>query len=107
MDNLTNFEYYLKIVRKNGRALRFIDNKTPELCLEAVKQNGLALEFVEHQTPEICLEAVKQDGYALKYVKHQTILMIAYAVINAPSSKQFVKIPWTDEIEREILFLNV
>lgn len=57
---------------KNDQVLQFVENQTPELCLEAVKQNGLALRFVETQTPEICLEAVRNDGWALQYVNEQT-----------------------------------
>ncbi len=32
------------------------------------KYDGLALVFVDEQTPEICLEAVKRNKEALEYV---------------------------------------
>jgi len=40
-------------------------------AMEAVKRDGYALKYVIEQTPEICLEAVKQDGWALRYVSEQ------------------------------------
>ena len=62
----------LEAIKRDGYAIRFVKEQTPELCLEAVKQNGYALQFVKKQTPKLCLEAVKQDGYALRFVKKQT-----------------------------------
>ena len=38
-------------------------------ALEAVKKDGYALQYVKEQTPEIALEAVKKDGGALQFVK--------------------------------------
>lgn len=38
-------------------------------CLEAVRRSGRVLEFVKNRTEEICLEAVKQNGRALEFVK--------------------------------------
>ena len=35
----------------------------------------LDLRFVEEQTPEICLEAVKQNELALGYVKELSMLV--------------------------------
>ena len=37
-------------------------------CLKAVERNGYALQYVKDQTPEVCLKAVETDGYALRYV---------------------------------------
>lgn len=36
----------------------------------AVRKNGMALQFIENKTPELCLEPVKQDGKALLYIKN-------------------------------------
>jgi G:T-mismatch repair DNA endonuclease (very short patch repair protein) len=36
--------------------------------LAAVKQYGRALQFIQEQTPELCLAAVQQNGYALQFV---------------------------------------
>ena len=53
-----------------------------DIIKTAVKTNGLALEYVEEQTPEICLEkeqtselcfeAVRQDAKAVKFIKNLT-----------------------------------
>ena len=42
--------YWLTIVQKNGLALQYVKEKTPEICLAAVQQNSCAWEYV----PEIC-----------------------------------------------------
>ena len=47
-------------------------NLSGKEALEAVKKNGYALQYVINQTPEICLEAVKKNGDALRYVKEDT-----------------------------------
>ena len=36
------------------------DYEDPKQCLEAVKQDGAVLKYVKEKTEEICLEAVKQ-----------------------------------------------
>ena len=84
-----------------------IDWTNNKECLEAVKQYGWALKYVNTQTPEICLEAVKQNGYGLAYVNNQTPLIVAHAIVQNKHAKQFIKIDWTDELEREIFFLTI
>ena len=37
-------------------------------ALKAVERNGYALMYVKEQTPEVCLKAVEENGYALRYV---------------------------------------
>ena len=59
----------LEMVKRNGMALRFVKEQTPEICLAAVQQDGLALKYVKEQTPEICSAAVKQNSKAHKYVR--------------------------------------
>ena len=39
--------------------------------LQKVKRDGWALEFVKEQTPEICLAAVNSSEYALRFVKEE------------------------------------
>lgn len=39
----------LTAVRKNGYALRYVHEKTPEICLAAVQQNGYALQYVDER----------------------------------------------------------
>ena len=59
-------------VQRNGDALEYVKEQTPELCMEAVRHNGLALYFVKEKTPELCMAAVRKTGLALYYVKEQT-----------------------------------
>lgn len=35
------------------RTLQYVKEQTTELCLEVVKKNGYALEYVKDQTPEV------------------------------------------------------
>lgn len=51
----------LRRVKRDGLALQFVKEQTPEICLAAVEDIGLALDFVKEQTPEICLAAVQQS----------------------------------------------
>ena len=53
--------------KANAKVEQIITYKGKE-ALEAVKRNGYALSYVKEQTPEVCLEAVKRNGYALRYV---------------------------------------
>jgi hypothetical protein len=36
----------LQWIKKQSLNIRFVKNKTPEICIEAVKQNRLAAEFI-------------------------------------------------------------
>lgn len=63
----------LEAVQLDGEALQFVENQTLEICLAAIRQNCHAIRFVKHQTHELCMEAVKQNGYTLKHVQNQTI----------------------------------
>ena len=45
--------------------------RTYEEELEMVKKDGLALEYVKDQTPELCLDAVRRRRDALKFVDDQ------------------------------------
>ena len=76
-------------------------------CLAAVKRDGFAFTFVKKQTHEMCLEAVKQCWYMLRFVEKQTPEIVALAIVRNGNAKQFVNIPWSKEIEREILFLTI
>lgn len=46
-----------------------------EECLEEVKKNGKALYFVKNKTEEICREAVLQNYEAIRYVECKNILV--------------------------------
>lgn len=58
-------------VKQDGSSIQYIKNedRTPELRLEAVRQNGYALKYIEEQTPEICVEAILNQADAYDYVK--------------------------------------
>ena len=61
-------EEAMKAVKKDGYALRYVNEQTEQICIEAVKQSGFALRYVNKQTEAICIEAVKQDEDALRFV---------------------------------------
>ena len=42
--------------------------------LEEVKRNGLALLFVKEQTPEICMRAFRQNRDALTFVRNEFMI---------------------------------
>ena len=63
----------LEKVRKNGHALKYVENQTPEICLAAVKEDGESLYYVKNKTPEICLAALEQDDEALEFVPLELI----------------------------------
>src|SRR6056297_3658011 len=72
----------LETVKQNGRAIKYIKDPTPEMCLEAVKENGWAIKCIKDPTPEMCLEAVKQNGLAIEFIKDPTPEMCLEAVKN-------------------------
>lgn len=47
----------LEAIKKDGFALKYVENQTPDICLAAVQQIGNALRYVKNQTPDICLGA--------------------------------------------------
>jgi hypothetical protein len=49
--------------------IKFIKNKTEEICKLAVKQNGYLLKYIDNElkTEEICKLAVQQNVFALKF----------------------------------------
>ena len=47
-------DFWIKIIKYDGLALRNIKNQTDEICKLAVQQNDYALEYVKNQTNEIC-----------------------------------------------------
>lgn len=69
-------ELCLESVRNNGYSLKYLTDKekTIDICMEAVMQNGCSLRFVPiiKRTADICLEAVKQNECALYFVPNQT-----------------------------------
>ena len=63
-----NHDICIKILKRNGLALKMINNQTYDMCMAAVKNNGRALQFVKNKTRDICIEAVMRDKSALEFV---------------------------------------
>jgi hypothetical protein len=70
--------------------IKFVKNKTLEICLAAVKQCGTMLKYIDNQTPEICIEAIKNDPYSIAYVKNKTPEM--YALIKEKYIFDYIRI---------------
>lgn len=51
-------------VKKNGIALKYINNQTEEICTHTVNQIGLSLTFVNDKTDEQCVIAIRIDQNA-------------------------------------------
>lgn len=61
----------LSIVKKDGLALKYINNQTEDMCMEAVKQNPHALQFVINQTYNICIKALDGDIFAVGHIRNE------------------------------------
>jgi len=96
----------LEAVNKNGYAIKYVEDQTPEICLAAVKQDGYNLQYVKDQTPEICLAAVKQNWDTLKYVKDQTKEICLAAVRQDGDALKYVEERFLDDDDHEIIVLN-
>ncbi|MEK7070348.1 MAG: DUF4116 domain-containing protein [Patescibacteria group bacterium] len=70
--NEFSINFQKKCFEKDEAFFRYINEKTPELCLAAVKRSDGALQFVPEpmKTAKICLIAVRQNGHALRFVPH-------------------------------------
>ena len=55
-------------IQDNFRAIRFVKEQTPELCMAAVQESAKALQYVKEQTPEMLITAMKHDIRAINYV---------------------------------------
>jgi len=60
-------------LRKVGCALCLIppEKQNDMLCKIAVSNNGYALRYVSNKTPEICLYAIRKTPWAWQYVKEE------------------------------------
>ena len=58
-------ELYNIAIRHQGLSIRYIRDRTPEMCLEAVKSDYKALQYIVDQTEEMCLIAVKAHSLEL------------------------------------------
>jgi len=87
----------LAAVKKDGDALRYVENQTEAICMTAVEQDGWTLQFVRNQAEEICLAAVKEDGYALQYVRNQTEAICLAAVKENGDALRYVEERFLDK----------
>jgi hypothetical protein len=81
-------EYYVmasEAVKQDGLALKWIQNKTVELCEIALEQNGMALEYINkidmyNDYEDLCMIAIESEPFALQYIEEQTYEMCMEAV---------------------------
>lgn len=64
------------ILSVDGKALRFVKDKTPELCKIAVANSSRALAYVPAslQTEDICMTAVLKDHTAIHLIKRTAMI---------------------------------
>ena len=105
----------LSAIMRNGEAIAYVENPTPNLCKLAVEQFGFALQVVPQKlwtselieiavkgygraltliptklrTEKLCLLAVQNDGMALKFCKYQTAEMQKIAVAQNPKAARY------------------
>ena len=84
-------------VQLNGNTIKYIKNKTHELCLSAVIQNEQSFKYIGDIYNDVTLIALAKDGALLKYVKNKTHDLCLLAVSNNGSAICFVE-DQTDEI---------
>ena len=86
-------KFWIGMVPKNGRVLKFIKDQTDRLCVLAVRQYARALKYVKKnlQSKEICELAVQQDGLLLKYVIDPTERICELAVLNNLDAIEYVQ----------------
>ena len=64
----------MEAVKKDGYALKYVENQDKEICIEAVKRDLSVLYYVKEQDKEICLLAVEQNVETIKYIKDEEML---------------------------------
>ena len=101
---INNFplDWKIQCLNENPDLLKFITDKTEELCRLTVDNYGYALEYVPEQmkTPELCRLAVENTGLALAFVpeKLKTPEMCRLAVENDGFAFQYVPKHLRDQI---------
>jgi len=78
-------------VDKNSYALLFVINQPDELCKLVLQRHPYNLKLIKNQTEDICMYAVRHFGRALEYVQNQTKEICRAAVEQDGSALQFVK----------------
>jgi hypothetical protein len=115
LDMWDDYEFCKKLVKTDPCNIRYVKNKSHEICKLAVESNAYAIDYLNQkcQTDEICMLAIKtylnsfvnirnktlelcnyvlvRDGLLLRYIKNQTEEMCELAIKNNPSAFEFVK----------------
>ena len=86
-------EAQLKAVKKNGYAIRYISNPSPEVQIEAVKQDGNAIQWISNPSPEVQIEAVKKNGYAIRFISNPSPEVQLQAVKQYGNAIQWISNP--------------
>lgn len=73
--NNFNDDVKLKLIRKNGFLLRYIDKPSDYIKLEAIRQNGNCIQYVEYPNDYMKTEAVRQTSSALNFISNPSDLM--------------------------------
>ena len=60
----------LAAVRRNGYAIRFIQNPSEAVQLAAVRQTGLAIRHIENPSEAVQLAAVQKYGRVIQFIKN-------------------------------------
>lgn len=67
-------------IKDNAFNLKYVHNKTEELCKIAVQKNGNAIKYVPVQTEELCKIAVESAALSIVYIHNQTEELCKIAV---------------------------
>lgn len=67
-----SYDQVKESIKDNPFYLRYVHNKTDELCKIALEKNGNAIKYVPVQTDELCKIAVQTSGTSIIYVINQT-----------------------------------
>lgn len=81
-------ELCLFCVKHNPMVLRYIANKTDEICKVALALDGRAIQYIDHPTDEFCKLAIKSNWHALQYIINPSKELCELALsINKDASK--------------------
>ena len=88
-----NEDLQLKAVKKNGLAIRYIENASEKVKLAAVKEDGCSIYFIENPSEKVQLEAVKQYGSAIEFIENPSEKVQLAAVKQNGWAIRFIKNP--------------
>ena len=106
---LSNKENVLELVKCNGMALQYVDDKYKsdyDVVLEAVRQNGMSIAYaVDHLrwNQEIAMAAIKNNARAIQYTAY-TLRKYKPFLLDIIEENKFI-LPYIDEDVRDYEFL--